>query len=81
MQTRHGFTLIEFSIVLAIIGPVTGGVIAGSTPLRGLLRQRVSNPLRCGGKPEYDPTITVVSSRLSYESLEGYDRSGSFVKT
>ena len=34
MQHRHGFTLIELSIVLVVIGLITGGVLSGQTLIR-----------------------------------------------
>jgi prepilin-type N-terminal cleavage/methylation domain-containing protein len=63
-HTRHGFSLVELSIVLVILGLLTGGILGGQSLIRAAELRAVST--------EYQRYITAISSfRDKYFALPG----------
>jgi prepilin-type N-terminal cleavage/methylation domain-containing protein len=64
MNPRYGFTLLELSIVLVIIGLVVGGLVGGTALIRQSALNRVAT--------EHDEIISAVQAyKLKYNALPG----------
>ena len=61
---KQGFTLLELSIVLAVVGLIAGGIVAGSNMIRNAELQTIITDLE-----EYKSAVE--KFKLKYESLPG----------